>query len=429
VRPFLQNGTISLATMVAITGCTYAFQLIMARRLSVDAFGELNAIVATLNLLTIPLFGGALAITRTVAMRSGSTTTLRSGESVRLQSDRVVLVSVVIAAALLGASPAAAAFFHLSSALPIVILAGLVLVSTLLGVSRAVLVGLHRFVAFGFNQLIEAVSRLMLGVLLVIIGLGQNGALVGYALAMAIAFLAIRDCYPWSGVRSGLPSRLREAIRRPKTAADAPVASISGSATLITGSVLVMLGGDLALVKHFFAEDLAGQYAALSTLGKVMFLVVSAFDTVLFPAAASAQKAGAQPRQQLTLALVSVACIAGPLLLAYWLVPSSIVALIFGDRYLDIAPLVGRYGAAALMISLAALIARYSLALGRTLVRITLPVLAAAEVLALSLLHQSLDQVVNVVLAIGAATLIASILAARLDAFGTVRRGSAALAR
>jgi len=147
----------------------------------------------------------------------------------------------------------------------------------------------------------------------------------------------------------------------------------------------------------------------------VLYLIVSALDTVLFPAAAIAHTAGAQPHRQLALALASVAVVTGPLLAAYWLIPGTIVAIVFGSRYLEVAPLLGRYGAAALMISLAALMARYALALGRTRVRLALPLVALLEVLALTVLHESLDQVVNILLAIGAVALAVSILAGLLN--------------
>lgn len=411
LRLFVQNSTITLGVMVAITACSYAFQVIMARSLSVDAFGELNAIIATLNLLTIPLFGGALAITRAVAVNASSH--VNTAEAVQIQSDRLTLLSLTLGAALLLASPLVAAFFHLSSALPIGLLAVLVVVSTLLGISRAVLVGLHRFVGFGLNQVVEALGRLVVGVALVALGLGQNAALAGYVAAMTVAFVPIRGCFPWRR-ESELRARVRRALHAPFSART-PAASIGGAATLVTGSVLVMLGGDLALVKHFFPEGGAGEYAALSTLGKVLYLIVSALDTVLFPAAAIAHTAGAQPHRQLALALASVAVVTGPLLAAYWLIPGTIVAIVFGSRYLEVAPLLGRYGAAALMISLAALMARYALALGRTRVRLALPLVALLEVLALTVLHESLDQVVNILLAIGAVALAVSILAGLLN--------------
>jgi O-antigen/teichoic acid export membrane protein len=61
------NGLTTLVAMGATMVLGYLFQVVMARRLTTLEYGELSAILATLNVMTIPVFGLCMAVTRDVA--------------------------------------------------------------------------------------------------------------------------------------------------------------------------------------------------------------------------------------------------------------------------------------------------------------------------------------------------------------------------
>ncbi|MBI3978180.1 MAG: oligosaccharide flippase family protein [Chloroflexi bacterium] len=383
-------------------------------------------------------------------------------QSVRRTAIRVVAIALAGSGVLLLATPFLSTFLHLSSPAPLAALALLVALSSGLAVFRAAIWGLGRFISLGLNQVVEAFLRLLAGVILVGSGPGPTGALGAYAFGQAAAlalatrgFLRPSPCAGAAPIDNEPPGRQERQGRTPGTSVGRLVnpfadrsrgrntadsgdlaitrnhkssdqnprswrtwrlggstspGGIGWAALLVNAAFLVMLSADVIAVKHFFPPETAGQYAALSTLGKALFMVTNAFDTALFPAAAAAHAAGSSAGRQLHLALAGIAATVAPSLAIYWLLAEPLVHLLFGERYAAAAPLLGPYGLAIAALALAATLAKYALAFGRATLCGPLLVLAAAELAALAAFHESLEQVVAVLLTVGAVALAGSIL-------------------
>jgi len=403
------NGLITLSAMGATMVLTYLFQVVMARWLTTQEYGELSAILAALNVVTIPIFGLCMAITRDVASaRVAATQHLVT--LLRPYVVRVAAVTVGMIVGLLALSSWLGAFLQLSSLTPLVFLALLVTFTNAVGTSRAVLLGLHDFASVAVNQIVEALSRLVSASAIAVYGLAAAAGFGGYLVGLGVALVLVlwrvprrvrpRESAPWpDGDVSG--RGVAEAVSVSSSDRD-----ISWPAIIVTGTFIVLLNIDLIVVKHFLPPDVAGQYAAISMLAKALFVITNAFDVVLFPSASAARAAGGDDSAHLQRALLSIGLIVIPILVVYWLIGAPLVDRFFGPRYAGVGPLLFPYAVAVTLLGLGTLIARYRLAVGRGVHSGALVGAAAAAIAAFAGFHATLEQVVGVLLLTGIGTVV-----------------------
>jgi O-antigen/teichoic acid export membrane protein len=401
-----RNGLITLLAMGTTTIAAYVFQTVMARLMSTLEYGELSSIVAALNIATIPVFGISMAVTRDVATRRIGTPG-QLGALLGPYAVRIGIFTALMLAGLVLLSPWLTGFLQLSSFAPLAFLGVLVAMTNILGAGRAVLLGLHDFVSLAINQVAESLVRLVAAVAIATLGSVAMAGLGGYSVGLLAALFLIGWRLPAAAVvRLIVPwwqSSLNAANKRALGASHER--DISWSAIIVTGTFIVLLNIDLVVVKHFLLPDQAGQYAAISTLAKGLFVITNAFDIVLFPAAAAARSAGGNELGHLRRAVLSVGAIVVPILAVYWLIGGPLVNLFFGPRYVGVASLLGPYGVAITFLGLSTLLARYRLAIGRAIPSAALVGVVFAAAAAFLVFHDTLAQVVGVLMVTAAVTL------------------------
>ena len=393
-----RNALITLMATGTTTLAAYVFQTAMARLLSTLEYGELSSIVATLNIVTIPMLGLSMVITRDVAARkSGDPEQL--GLLIQPYVLRIATITMALVIGLLLVSPWLTGFLQLSSIVPLVFLAVLVTLTNIVGMGRAVLLGLHDFASVALNQVVEGLIRLLSAIAIAASGLIGSAGFGGYSAGLFAALVLVASRLPSS-------ARVLLSVRRPwrhKTEHNAVEIhsrdrDISWSAIVVTGTFIVLLNMDLVVVKHFLPPGEAGQYAAMSTLARVLFVITNAFDVVLFPAAAAARAAAGEGLAHLRRAVFGVSAIIIPILAVYWLVPTPLLNLVFGPRYLEVAPLLAPYGVAITLLGISTLLARYRIAVGRGIPSAALLAVVAIAAVGFLAFHGDLAQIVGVLL-------------------------------
>jgi O-antigen/teichoic acid export membrane protein len=374
----------------------YLFQVVMARQLSTLEYGELSAILATLNVMTIPVFGLSMAVTRDVAAALHADRH-QLEKIMRRYGLRVACVTAAMLAGVLLFNSWLSGFLQLSTGAPLVYLALLITLTNVTSTGRAILLGVHDFASVALNQVAEALVRLASGIAMAVSGFAATAGFGGYSLGLllALTLVGVRMRTRLGARATGASGAADQSTRvAPEPRSKNP--DISWSAIVVTGSFIVLLNTDLIVVKHFLPPDVAGQYAALSTLAKALFVITNAFDVVLFPMATAARASGASDGTHLRTALLSIGLIVGPILAVYWLIGGPLVSMLFGARYADGAPLLFPYALAITVLGLATLIARYRLAIGRAVPSWALLTTVVAAGAAFIAFHETLGQVVGV---------------------------------
>ncbi|MGY1710115.1 glycosyltransferase [Geodermatophilus sp. SYSU D00758] len=216
--------------------------------------------------------------------------------------------------------------------------------------------GEERFGLLGALRTADALLKIVVGVVLVVLGAGAAGALSGFAagsllLIGATVVLAGRDIRPTPGAL-----RLRSMW--------VSAAGVAG----IQGLVSVLVTVDLVLVAVLTVEAAsAATYQASMILSRVPLFLAGAVSASVFPLLARTGGSGRAPvgtavRMYLTLVL--------PFVVALATVPAPLLDLLFPDDYADMTRLLPLTAAAGLLIGAVNLLTTFSQARGRYLVTI-----------------------------------------------------------
>lgn len=255
-----------------------------------------------------------------------------------------------------------------------------------LGVRRGYIQGVHAFSSLAINFMLEGVVRLGGAYLLIEIGLGVKGAVLASVIAVIASYLLARPSPAWKAVRApGIPIAFGEGVQ----------------AIVFFSGQVVINNFDIVLVKHFFAPEQAGFYAAVSLVGRLVNMCAWSVVNTMFPVSAAARQSDREARPVLFMSLGLVFLILSVLILGLWAIPSFLWRTLFGTHFE-----LGNYGGlAALLILYAVTTGIYSLSsvmityeMSRKIANTSWAQLAfsGALVSGICVFHQSLRQVIMV---------------------------------
>jgi len=386
---FARHGAIVFASSMTVNALNYVFHVLMTRRLGVDSYGELYALLSTLILFSVPTSVLTMVVVRYAAEFRAVEDHARLGALAAWLLRRTTLVAAVVILAGFVLQMPVAGYLHLTDSREVVVTAAVLALSFMGPTVRGILQGIEAFPQFAASTLIEGFGRVLLGVGLAYAGMGVTGALLGQAFAMALGL-----AYTWFALRRRLPhvdGPLHVDLRR-------LVQTTAGITTAMLG-LSILSSADLLLVKHYFSPYDAGLYSAVSLVGKVLFFTVGFIPTVVLPKATARVSRGESPISVLVQAAVAICglCVVG--LGVLYFVPAFAVRVMSGTAFLAAAPYVFTYGIAMAMLGAVTVVVNYKIGLHRFDFLAPLLVVTAAEVGTICLLHANLWVVVRVVAA------------------------------
>ncbi len=255
-----------------------------------------------------------------------------------------------------------------------------------LGVRRGYIQGVHAFTALALNFMLEGLVRLGGAYLLIKFGLGVEGAVLASVIAVIASYFLAK---PSPGLHSLIPAGIS-------------ISSGEGVQAIVFFSGQVIINNfDIVLVKHFFAPDLAGIYAAVSLVGRLVNMCAWSVVNTMFPVSAAARSSDREARPVLFMSLSLVLVILSVLILGLWAIPSVVWRTLFGSHFEF-----GNFGSlAALLILYAVTTGIYSLSsvlityeMSRKIANTSWVQLAfsAAFILGICIFHHTLRQVILV---------------------------------
>ncbi len=398
-RKFTQESVLFLLALGLLNASNYVFHIAVSRLLGPSEYGALAALLAIVMVLSVP-FG----VIQTVVAKQ--TATLRAagrhGEIGGLSAGTLKgLVPVAWASALvaLALAPLFAAFLHIGFGTA-TLLAPYVLVSILASVPLGVLQGELRFVPLAGLALAGVAVRLGSGIALVWAGVGVTGAMLGTVAAQAATFAL--------GVR--LLRMTRDAWRATRRT----VGHLRGTfaATFLALSSFWLVAElDIALARHFLAEENAGYYSSAGLVARALLFLPAAVSIVAFPRFVDARASGTEAARWLK---ISFAAVGGLVLLALpilVLLRRFVVTIAFGDEYLPATSLLPVLAVAMSLLALVNLLVYFHVAMGS---RAHYFVLAAAgfETVLIALFHGSAQEIAVIVAAVSGALVLLELHAA-----------------
>jgi O-antigen/teichoic acid export membrane protein len=171
--------------------------------------------------------------------------------------------------------------------------------------------------------------------------------------------------------------------------------------------ILLFFSLDIILAKRFFSDELAGKYAVLSMLGKMIYLGTFAISKAMFPLT-SERKDNHQDSSGLykkSLILISIICLISVIICAIF--PKLIIGILYGNAYIDMAPFLVYSAIALSFLSLSNLVLIYGLSTDKLRTCYYLLIFLVIELVLLFMFHSSIKEYIisfmvsNIIMFIG----------------------------
>ena len=300
----------------------FAYNVAVARFLGPTAFGHATAIYTLLTLMSAVTLSFQIVPAKVVAQQS----TPESKSAVYRDFHRSAWgCGLLIALLLVLFQTGIANFLKLPSPVLVDIIAIGAAFYVPLGTRRGYIQGAYGFRSLAANLILEGLVRLGGSLVLVVLGGGVRGVIAANAAAMAVAyFAAAPKLAPAVPSQIRLSYALRESLQ---------------ALVFFAGQVLIN-NCDIVLVKHFFSPAMAGLYAAVAMVGRVIFAFSQAVVNSMFPLVAGT---GDEERRDLKVIATSLLLVLGigcSVAVALRFAPASIWTSFFGPGF----AMSGKYG-------------------------------------------------------------------------------------
>lgn len=380
------SGSIVLLAGSGLVGfANLAYNVSIARLLGPVGFAHATAVYTMLMLLSAVTLAFQIVCAKLVANHESSAEKAAVYHGLHRSA---WFVGIAAAALLILGRGAISSFLNLPNHLLIVLLAVGTAFYVPLGSRRGGMQGTYAFNRLAGNFVVEGLVRLGGALLLVEIGWGVNGAVLASIAAVVVAYVF--------------------AFQRTELKAAAPVhVDVSPregmQAMVFFAGQVVINNFDIILVKHFFPANIAGLYAAIALVGRLVNMTTWSVINTMFPISAGATKHGRERRGVLLTSLILVVVILICIVAGLALVPHFFWRMVFGSHFavssalsISIPSLLVLYAVSSGVYALSAVIIAYEMS--RKIANTAWVQLAFSGVLVagMYLFHSSLHQIILV---------------------------------
>jgi len=349
LRQRIVSGSLILLSGSGLTTViNLAYNVVVARYLGPQGYGQATAVYTLLVILSAVTLSFQIVSTKVVAQQN----TAEGKAVVYRDLHRSAWVCSFLAAVLIFEFRSQIAnYLQLQDTTLISFLALGTAFYIPLGSRRGYVQGIFGFYRLAINLAIEGAVRLGGSYLLIDLGYGVRGVVAANAAAIAVAYVVIAP-----GVRARIanPLNLWHALRETFQAI-----------VFFAGQVLIN-NCDIVLVKHFFAPELAGIYAAVAMVGRVIFAFSSAVVNTTFPLVAGTHEEERKDLRVIATSLLIVLLIGSVVSIGLLIAPSWLWTALFGSHFrimgaYDISSLLALYAITTVIYSLSVVIITFEM--------------------------------------------------------------------
>lgn len=384
----LGGSLIMLVGSGLVSAFNFAYNVSIARLLGPADFGHASAAVTLLMLISAITLSFQLVCAKFVAKNA---TPGARASVYRSLLRKAWLVGIPLALLLIVASPAIASYLRLPTPWIVIVLAFGIAFYVPLGAKRGAMQGDCAFTRLTSNMVGEAGVKFLTALLFVAVGFGVMGAVGAIAGSAIFAFF--------------LPPTGRIARVHPESCEPASFGEGMQAIVFFVGQVLIN-NIDILLVKHYFPPRIAGLYAAVALVGRVLYFASWSVVSAMFPVSA-----GAKPQEHsahvLVLPLVFVMGISVAFILVLTFFSPLVVHIILGSGYHEAEPLLSLYAATTGAYALSVVLMAYEMSRRIANTGWLQLAFSALVVLGISLFHSTLREVILVQLVLMVILLIA----------------------
>ena len=402
VKDELVKGSFILFIMITIFNVlNYVFHFSMAHLLSPEDYGTLAVLMSILYIFGIPTEAIQTVVTRYASRFNAKRQYGKIKDLFYRSSKKGLLFALVIFAAFLPAawllSPLLKMDFQLLFLVDVFIF-----YVFMIPIARGIMQGQKKFYSLGMNMIAESALKIVLAVAFVMINWGVYGAIGGLVVGGIFTFLL------------AFPPISKVLKSKRKNGRFDRIYSYSVPVTIAMISIVLMYSIDIILAKAFFSAEMAGKYAVLSMLGKMILFGTFAIGKTMFPLTSESFERGKKTMKIFMKSVKLVSVLSAIILLIYLLFPKQVISILFGSVYSDVYSLLFVVALSYAFVSVANIIILYKLSLNKIKKSsFILMIFALLQIVLLSLFNASLLQFSLALLASDLFLLVYSIIIIR----------------
>lgn len=393
VKKLLSNSFVVFVGTIISSFCAYLFNMLMGRYLGPVQYGALTAISSMLSIITV--ISGAVFI---VSMRysgefynEGLIKVLRRFFAFLTKNLLIIGIFLFLLGILL--TKPIGHFFSISQSTPLIIGFVSIIFGLLIVINRGFLQGAQRFLAIASLNVLEMGSRLLLGIFLVLIGFNLNGAISAMVLATAItygiSFISLNKVF-----KSKSSDSKSTNFKFDKK----EIINYTWPTLLASFFLAIAINVDIILVKHYFDPEIAGVYAAISTIAKIILYATSPIIGVMFPMV-SEKKVKGDKHFKIFLFSLLLTLVGSLIILAlYMIAPAKVILVLYGSKYISLYQLLPEAGLFIAFYTLSSLVANYFMVIKNFIFLIIFGLALALQITLIALYHPSLFHVVRILI-------------------------------
>ncbi|MEK6919095.1 MAG: oligosaccharide flippase family protein [Nanoarchaeota archaeon] len=330
----LVRGSFTLLIAIGIFNLFgFLFHTIMARMLSTADYGVFASLMAIIFILGIPSEAIQTWMSRIVSRNKNNEIVRGILEYAIKKYFKISIIIVGIGAL---STIILSEVLQIPSALIIISIA-ILFALFLIPLTRGIMQGEKDFKNLGLSMIIEATLKLLIALTLVkYLNLGVYGAMLGVIITMILtlyfSFKQIRSV----GIRK---IALSEVVKSKAETYNKHNSNTNENTPIwiIMSTILIFFSMDILVAKSIFTAEIAGQYAVISIIGKIIFFASNSVSKAMFPM--SSEDHNKEKRNlkiiKKSLLMTMIIIILG--LGAVALFPQTIVSLLFGNNYVESA--------------------------------------------------------------------------------------------
>lgn len=384
-NPLLTGSLLVITGSFAVNVINYVYHLVMGRLLGPESYGILSSLFSLLYLVTIVPLSCGFAVVKFVSQAPQDQKPLVYAGINRF----IFRLAIVFTPLLLILSWPLATYLYLPNLAPVLMVPLVFFFSIITLVNQSTLQALLNFWGLVGPNFVSSVLKICLGIIAVLAGWSVSGAMGAIVIAGFFAYLlSVKMLAPPYRHASASQFSLK------------PFLIYALPVLLQSLAFTSLFTVDILLVKHFFNPTIAGWYAALSLLGKIVYFAAQPVSSVMFPIVIAKISSGKKYFPVFWLSFALTAVISLVILGVYSIFSKLSISLLFGSKYLSIQPELVWMGLFMTMYNLNYFLTSFFLATNKTKI-VLLPVAAALlQIIFISVWHGSLHQVVLVSLVI-----------------------------
>ncbi|HEX6502599.1 MAG TPA: hypothetical protein VF011_05080 [Terriglobales bacterium] len=316
LRARVLGGSMIMLVSSGLVGATnLIYNIAIARVLGPSEFGQATAVYTLLMLLSSVTLAFQLVCSKFVAKNPDPAAKAAVYAGLHQRSWQI---GIVVGAVLVYASSLISNYLNLPTRNYVVLLGIGTAFYIPLGVRRGLMQGLYHFRHLAENFVLEVGVKLGGALLLLHYGYGVTGVILAVVASVVVAYLAASPRPAFQvAARPGLPASFSEGMQ---------------AIVFFIGQVIIN-NIDIVLVKHFFPAGLAGLYAAIALVGRVVYMLSWSVVSSMFPVSAgnTQERSG---RAVLSTALLLVLLVSSLFTMAVWLAPEKLWLMILGSHFM-----------------------------------------------------------------------------------------------